>query len=296
MKPLMVVIALVLAGCSTVSPRQSAELAEAADRYARITLDMTKDQLVQLLGAPRETDQNHCMWELSYGRDNFESLSLRFNSENQITEIRRVHGRYSFGTPSGASYQDLVGISTRPSTHQVGGDYDLIPLAPEPANGFAHTWSDVVVRPGYSPDEKPETSEPVLHAQEVAQLNLNFYRATFVRSWHAFEDACRTGNARQIERLCDRRVLDHLPPNSLQEILGTGWRADRMLLLNQKIILAYRGHQAEARVEVELTENGRKHTERLWWILDEKGWKCQNLPFSVSQFPAAVRNPPEAWD
>ena len=46
MKPLLVVFALVFAGCSTVSPRQSASLAEASYLYARVTLDMTKDQLV----------------------------------------------------------------------------------------------------------------------------------------------------------------------------------------------------------------------------------------------------------
>lgn len=40
-------------------------------------------------------------WEVRYSRENFESLSVEFNSENQVVRINGRHGRFCWGEVAG---------------------------------------------------------------------------------------------------------------------------------------------------------------------------------------------------
>ncbi len=298
MKTLVALCAIALAGCSTITPQQGAALAEAADRYAQVTLDMTKEQLLQLLGAPQKTEENRLTWELRFGRENSESLQVRFNAQNQMIELQRQHRRFSPASAAGGPDHDLVRTIMRPAAqtggYHVGADYDLAPQPSYDSPGSVRTWGDVVVRPGYRAQGNVDESDPIPSAYE-AQRRALLANSSFRHWWMIFENACLNGDFGQLERMCDRRVLDHLPKSSLRETLGEGWRAEKMGRHTLRVIAEYRGHWAEARAQVEVTENGRTHTETFWWVLGPKGWKCQNLPFAAPSLPGEVRYPSANW-
>jgi hypothetical protein len=101
MRHSILVFALMLGGCSMVTQKQGAALLEASQRYARASLDMTKEQLVQVVGPPQKQDAHHFFWDVRYSRQNFESLSVEFNSENQVVKIKGRHGRFCWGDVAG---------------------------------------------------------------------------------------------------------------------------------------------------------------------------------------------------
>jgi hypothetical protein len=271
---------MLLAGCSTLSPQQSAILRAASDRYALITLEMTREELVYALGPPQKEGAHLLVWEVRCDPDDFESLNVELDSGNRAAAIARVHSRFDWAPETYGS--TLSGV--------------LQPL------GYAQQSSDLWIRSGYQPKEIQRPPRPPgrpggqHRAARTAQTEQKFFTFSFSHCWVVFKDACLTANIEQVEHMCDRRILDNLSTSSLKEILGNTWKVDRMLLLNRRVFAPYRGHRAAVQAEFELTENGRKHTETMWWLATEKGWKCQNLPFSPSGIPAEIRNPPTALD
>jgi hypothetical protein len=131
------------------------------------------------------------------------------------------------------------------------------------------------------------------------QEGIQTYAASFSKTWTAFENACLAGDIRQIERMCDRRVLELLstrpaPPaaQSLEERLGQGWKAEKVQFRTKTVRSSYGKYTATARVEFELTENGRTHLETICWVLRDGYWKCLNLPIAIGSFPAEIKYPP----
>ncbi|HUL53139.1 MAG TPA: hypothetical protein VLT83_06990 [Opitutaceae bacterium] len=276
---LLAVAALVLASCSTVSPQQRVALDDARNRYAGVTFEMTREELVQLLGAPKKSDATHLMWEVRYGPDNFETLRVEFNSENQVAVIERQHSRFVWNEQSTIVSLDGSISSTRP-----------------PESGHPQTSRDVVYRSGRQSHQMqggPALDPGMLQS---AQAEFTLWTASFSHWWTVFEDACLAGNVEQVARMCDGQVLAHLSPNSLQDLLGRDWKAERMRTRYKKVIAPSLSHRAAARVEFELTEHGTKHIETMWWVLSERGWKCLNLPFQAGQLPPEIKSPPPAWD
>ena len=123
---------LLSVGCSTVSSRQDASLQAASDRYARVSLSMSREELVRTLGAPQTDGAHLLVWKVQYGSDNFALLGAELDSADRVAAIARLQSRYVW--PKDA----------RPPTFE-----------PDPAfePGHARQLGDLVIRTGYQPVE-----------------------------------------------------------------------------------------------------------------------------------------------
>jgi hypothetical protein len=123
---------MLLAGCSTISPRQNATLQAASDRYATVALDMSREELVRTLGPPQQDGARLLMWKVQYGSDNFELLGVELDSANLVAAIASLHSRFAWPRD----------------------DRFLAFAAPIPfVEGHDQQRGDLVIRPGYRPTE-----------------------------------------------------------------------------------------------------------------------------------------------
>ena len=270
-------LGLLLAGCSTISSRQSAALEAAADRYAQAALEMTRGELVHAFGTPQKVGSHLLVWEVRYGQLNFERLAVELDSADRAAAIARTHSRFVWGPFPGGT---TGAFDPRQST----GEGQPV--------GYPHQHTDRAVRRGYLPKEiQGVPGGPDLEVKSVV-AGQKYIHVSFHDQWVAFRAACLNGNIEKVEQMCDRRILGQASTPSLQDLLGGTWKADRMLLLSTTIFSPYRSYPAAAKAQVEITENGLKHTETMWWLHGPDGWKCQNLPFAEGRIPAGISAAP----
>jgi hypothetical protein len=99
---------LLLAGCTSIPiPADFAsEMSAAAERYRTVKSEMTKQEAVALLGAPRREEERLAVWEVRYDARNYDSLTVAFDASGRITTLTRKHSRWSAGIVAhGRAYQ-----------------------------------------------------------------------------------------------------------------------------------------------------------------------------------------------
>jgi starvation-inducible outer membrane lipoprotein len=97
MKTSIPILLLLLSGCVSVPQEQSERMRVASQRYATVTTGMIMEQMVAVLGVPQRETGGTAVWEVRYGKMNFESLTVDFDPEGRSTRIMRVHRRDSWG-------------------------------------------------------------------------------------------------------------------------------------------------------------------------------------------------------
>ena len=128
-------IAILLGACSTISPTQAAILQTASSRYAQVALNTPREELVRALGPPQRNDATLLVWEVRYGSDNFESLTVELDSANRAAMIIRRHSRFAWGPFLGGS-EDLASNVGNPGARPIG---------------HPRQYTDCAIRPGYIP-------------------------------------------------------------------------------------------------------------------------------------------------
>ena len=96
-KLFLLLVAFVSVGCTSITPDQKAALREASGRYATVTKEMTKAQIVSVLGAPQKESAQISTWEAHANERNYEALVVEFDPVGNVEKITRVTHRYSFG-------------------------------------------------------------------------------------------------------------------------------------------------------------------------------------------------------
>ncbi len=97
MKPILLIATFALAGCTSITSDQRIELRSASDNYARVTKEMSKEEIVFVLGSPQKEEPQKLTWEAHANDRNFESLVIEFNPDGHVEKMTRVINRYSFG-------------------------------------------------------------------------------------------------------------------------------------------------------------------------------------------------------
>ena len=128
-------IAILLGACSTISPTQAAILQTASSRYAQVALNTPREELVRALGPPQQNGATLLMWEVRYGSENFETLTVEFDSANRAAMITRRHSRWVWGPFPGGS-EDLTDNVGNPGARPIG---------------HPRQYTDCAIRPGYIP-------------------------------------------------------------------------------------------------------------------------------------------------
>ena len=129
---------MLLAGCSTVSPAQSALLQAASDRYAKVTLYMSREELLRTLGPPQQDGAHLLMWKVQSNPNDFVMLGVELDYANVVAAIARTHSWFVE-----EPFQN-VGIEPLRATREANQ------LA------LASHWranAELLIRPGYRPTE-----------------------------------------------------------------------------------------------------------------------------------------------
>ena len=97
MKRYIIVLALLLGGCVSLSPGQRDALRTAADTYKSVTKEMSKAQILATLGQAQRVEGGSLIWEVRVARGNFESLTVDFDAAEKVVKLARVSNRCTSG-------------------------------------------------------------------------------------------------------------------------------------------------------------------------------------------------------
>ena len=97
LKYLTLLSVLTFAGCANVPAEFAAQMNRTSDKYASVTREMTRAELVASLGAPQKEDKSSATWEIRFDALNFESLTVEFGSDDRIAKLTRAYGRGTYG-------------------------------------------------------------------------------------------------------------------------------------------------------------------------------------------------------
>jgi uncharacterized protein YceK len=96
-KPAALLLCVILAGCTSITTEQHVALKSASNLYASATREMSRDELVALLGAPQKTEGQRLTWETAITSKNAEALVVEFRPDGSIARMTQSSERFARG-------------------------------------------------------------------------------------------------------------------------------------------------------------------------------------------------------